>query len=154
MKKYSQLVFGEGYGDCFRACMATILQLPIEVLPNDHSPMWPFAWKQLLRQFGLETVDGNAQGPIWLEGFWIASVPSLNLPAPSTHAIVMHNTSRVFHDPSRRKRYRAGTNMLGKNIVIGGTHLIVEDASRLHRLDEYRQKLAGTIGKAPNGRAT
>ena len=140
MKKYRQLVTSNKIGDCFRACMATLLQLPIEVLPNDHSPYWHFNWDRYLEQFGLIlSPDVHSKGPIWQEQLWIASVPSLNYENGS-HAIVMHDTDRVYHDPSNKKRYKTGTR-LSSDVVMSGRHLIVADTEKLHRLQEYRDKI-------------
>jgi len=138
MNKYRQLVTGDIYGDCFRACMATILQLPPIVLPNDFSPMWHSNWEQYLNQFGMALCS---TGLDLSDQFWIAFVPSLNY-KNGTHAIIMHNTNIVFHDPSNKKRYKAGT-CLGGDIVLHGMHLAVADVMKFHLLDEYRIKLMG-----------
>lgn len=139
MKKYRQLVTSPTIGDCFRACMATILQLPPEVLPNDHSPGFHSTWDAFLRQFGMDLLYGGPKDAIWVGGLWIASVKSLNF-KENTHAVVMSGP-QVFHDPSNKKRYRTGTMLLGKDIVRGGYHLIVDDATLLHRLNDYREKI-------------
>jgi len=34
MKPISQTIFGDGKGDCFRACVASILEIPHEEMPN------------------------------------------------------------------------------------------------------------------------
>lgn len=141
MKKYNQKIVDNQIGDCFRACMATVLQLPPEVLPNDHSAAWHSIWAAFLRQFGLDLIFGSRKDAIWMDGYWIASVKSLNYKEVS-HAIVMEG-SIVYHDPSTKKRYRTGRAMLGNDAVTGGYHLVVDDASLLHRLEEYRQKIAG-----------
>ena len=139
MKKYNQRIVGNKIGDCFRACMATVLQLPPEVLPNDHSPAWHNIWAAFLSQFGIDLVFGGRKDAIWMDGYWIASVKSLNYKETS-HAIVMDGIN-VFHDPSTKKRYRAGRSLLGSEAVTGGYRLIVDDASLLHRLEDYRKKV-------------
>lgn len=138
--KYRQSFVDHVVGDCFRACMATVLQVTPIILPNDHSPHWWFNWKKYLNQFGMELNYDTATGPIWQSHKWIASVPSLNL-KEQTHAIVMDG-QKVFHDPSTRKRYKTGTNLLGQDIVLGGYFLLVSDATKLHILEEYRKELA------------
>lgn len=140
MKKYNQKVFSSKTGDCFRACMATVLQLPSDVLPNDHSPYWFFHWRKYLNQFGLEIHYDNAKGAIWQSNYWIASVKSLNF-EKTTHAIVM-NGSKVFHDPSTHKKYRAGTFLLGDDCVVSGYSLTAGDCSKLHLLEEYRKEIS------------
>lgn len=121
--------------------MATVLQLPPEVLPNDHSPAWHSIWAAFLSQFGLDLVFGGRKDAIWMGGYWIASVKSINY-KEGTHAIVMES-SVVYHDPSTKKRYRTGMGLLGNDAVIGGYHLVVDDASLLHRLEEYRKRITG-----------
>ena len=140
-KKYQQLVSSPKIGDCHRACMATLLQLPPEILPNDHSSYWPIIWETFLRQFGLAlSFCHNSKGPIWQEEPWIATVPSLNYKGGVTHAILMHDASVVFHDPSNKKRYKTGTR-LTSDVVKSGQHLIVSDITKIHLLDEYRRSI-------------
>lgn len=142
MTKYKQLVSGDKIGDCFRACLATLLQLPPQVLPNDFSPMWTKNWRNYLSQFGLAlSNDNGADKPIWLSTPWIASVKSLNY-KDTTHAILMHQGGVVLHDPSNKKCYKAGMNLLGKNIVMSGQHLVVIDSTKLHLLHEYREMIS------------
>lgn len=48
----------------------------------------------------------------------------------------------VFHDPTTTKnRYKIGDNMLGQDVVRGGHMLEVIDASKLHRLIKWQEKL-------------
>ena len=132
-----QLVFGGGNGDCFRACVASILELPnCDLLPNDHSPEWHFTWEEWLSQFGL-ILDFDAKR-IWRETYWIASVKSKNL-VESSHAIVM-KSSQVAFDPSTKKRYRKGSFLKGDE-VNGGWWFEVADFRLLHKLDEFREAL-------------
>jgi len=139
MKKYRQKVTDPLIGDCWRACMATLLQLPPDVLPNDHSPAWYSIWDRFLGQFGLALSPCiKADGPVWATQPWIASVKSLNYKA--THAILMHYGGKVLHDPSNLKRYKTGTYLSSKE-VISGQHLEVEDVTKLHLLKEYRDRI-------------
>lgn len=140
MKKYNQKIVDNNIGDCFRACMATLLQLPPEVLPNDFSPAWHRNWQNYLEQFGLSLSYSNrSDQPIWLWQPWIASVPSLNY-KNTTHAILMHQSGVVLHDPSTKKKYKTGRR-LNSNIVQSGQHLIVNDSTKLHLLEAYRKQL-------------
>lgn len=155
MKKYNQQVTSPLIGDCFRACMATVLQLPPEVLPNDHSPGWHNIWAAFFRQFGLDLMYGGPKDAIFMDGLWIAIVKSLNF-KETTHAIVMTD-SKVYHDPSNKKRYKAGTYLssISKDaVILGGYHLVVDDATLLHRLEEYRQKITLAAPKSNVGGAT
>lgn len=147
MTKYRQRISHPGIGDCFRACMATLLDLPPEVLPNDFSPAWPSNWQHYLRQFGLALSPSQPNtGPIWMDDPWIATVKSLNYP-DTLHAILVHQANVVYHDPSTRVRYRTGTR-LATDQVVAGRHLVVADASRLQHLADYQQWLRVNGGAA------
>jgi hypothetical protein len=120
--------------------MASIMELPIEVMPNDHTDRWWFVWRDFLGQFGLEMQYHSASGPIWQDSYWVATVKSKNYKEAS-HAIVMDGTKVAF-DPSTKKRYRKGLSMLGKNDVVRGGYIItVVDFTKLHKLQEYRKYL-------------
>jgi hypothetical protein len=145
-----QKIFSDKYGDCFRACMASWLELPADVLPNDHSPAWFLVWETFLSQFGLTLSHSiRSDGPLWASETWVASVRSLNL--DGTHAILMHEGSQVLFDPSTHKRYRKGSYLSSKE-VLSGHHLGVSDVTKLHRLNEYRQRLMPN-GPKDNGQA-
>lgn len=139
MKKVKQRIVSPRYGDCFGACLASILELPIEVIPNDHSPIWFNIQKMYLNQFGLSLTFHGSKGPIWDDSPWIASVKSKNYEGV-THAIIMQGTEVLF-DPSTKDSYKKGTTLLGEDIVIGGYIIRVSDFSRLCKLDEYRSML-------------
>lgn len=141
MTLYNQLISDKIIGDCYRACIATLLQLPPEVLPNDFSPRWTRNWDTYLEQFGLTlSHSNNSKQPIWISSPWIAFVKSLNYEG-GLHAILMHEGGIVLHDPSPKKKYKVGTSLLGKNVVVSGSHLIVTNVLKLHQLDEYRNAL-------------
>lgn len=140
MTKYRQRISAPGIGDCFRACMATLLDLPPEVLPNDFSPSWHLNWQHYLRQFGIALSYSQPNtGPIWLPDPWIATVRSLNYDGVH-HAILVHQANVVYHDPSTKKRWKAGTRLATEDVV-SGQHLVVTDASRLQHLADYQQWL-------------
>jgi hypothetical protein len=140
MKEQKQRIVSDIIGDCFPACMATILGLPLEVLPNDHSNAWFDVWQTFLRQFGLTLQCGAADGAIWATTPWIATVSSKNY-KDGLHAIIMHEGGRVLFDPSTKKVYKKGQLLVGKGIVKSGYSLVVRDADLLYRLKEYRDKL-------------
>ncbi len=140
MRPQRQKIVDGKYGDCFAACIASILELPIEVIPNDHSPGAHFTRSSFLRQFGLTIECDNPKGAIWKSHPWIASVKSLNY-GEGTHAIVMHEGGRVLFDPSTKKRYKKGQLLLGEDIVVAGWDFAIEDFSKLGNLQKYREQL-------------
>lgn len=122
-----QTVVGDGQdgrpnGDCLRACVASIFELPIEEVPHfvDINPPsgWLTALQEWLRPFGLALMDRQYKKPcdvpeFWPSGWWIASVESENFPG-LRHAIVMFGIDdappgedwyrQIGHDPSPRPR--------------------------------------------------
>jgi hypothetical protein len=139
MIEQRQKIVDKDNGDCFRACMASILELPNdERLPHIDSKAWWQDWWKFLSPFGLSLESDHKR--IWRQGYWIAGVPSKNLGKGIQHAIVMKGHNVAF-DPSTKKRYRKGRYMLGKGIVADGLYLVVDDASKLHKLEEYRRSL-------------
>lgn len=144
MKYQKQRISDKGIGDCFPACMATLLELPIEVLPNDHSEAWYGVWEAFLAQFGLSISFESSGGAIWQIHPWIASVNSKNY-KNTTHAIIMHEDSKVLFDPSPKKVYKIGEDLLQTDCVRGGYKITVSDFTKLHKLKEYRDKLQSFI---------
>ena len=87
MKGITQKYVNDVDGDCFGACVASILEL--EEVPNFHSDAdgpWLKQWSDWLYERGFGLAWFNAHIP-WLRGYGIASVPSALFP-DSTHAIV------------------------------------------------------------------
>lgn len=126
MKIYKQKICNTKQGDCLRACIATILQIPIETLPNFHSKRHFLDWIKLLSKLGIEIRYSKS---CWIEGYWIASVPSKNFKG-IMHSIVMKG-QEVFFDPSPKKKYKIGQNLLSERIVIGGYNFIISDIEKL-----------------------
>lgn len=93
----------EERGDCVAACFASILAIPIDEIGNHHGEGW---WDRLLDDLArhgycIGLLDLRFEPP---PGYWIASVPSLNLPPepdgkPALHCIVCRGYDFV-HDPS------------------------------------------------------
>jgi len=127
MKLYVQKVCDKDKGDCLRACIATVLQIHISNLPNYHSDKYFLDWMKLLATSGIEIRYGQS---CWIEGYWIASVPSKNFKGVK-HSIVMKG-QLVFFDPSPKKKYKIGENLLLKHkIVDGGYTFIISDITKL-----------------------
>lgn len=106
MKPVMQTITGSS-GNCMSACLASILELPIEVVPNffdagpDDSDWWN-ALRAWLRQFGLGIITLTFESPAqWtnlrLAGYHIVSGPSPRLEGMH-HATVWH-AGQMVHDP-------------------------------------------------------
>lgn len=112
---------GRPHGNCFAACVASILECSLDDLPeirvdeDDHDKRMNDA---LARDFGVYFVSWRlcplGTTPVWIgdwsipeRGYWIAGVPSLNLPPdpetawPRWHAVVMLG-HEIAHDPSTK----------------------------------------------------
>lgn len=139
LQKYDQLIEGGkgSLGDCFRACMATLLQMPPEGLPNPHKQgVWLMDWEEWLNELGLDIFFY----PSWRNGsgYWIASVPSLNYKDNTTHAVVMKG-NQLFHDPSPAKKYtlvKHGDVRMSYHIELVNIQLLITTAQNKARLEE------------------
>jgi hypothetical protein len=107
-----QTLFGDGSdgrpaGDCFRACVASLLELPIEEVPHvveDHvrgGTHWAIALNRWLRPRGLGYVEMPAQGSSCYGmldvsgGYYVASGPG---PRGYPHAVI-EREGVLAHDP-------------------------------------------------------
>lgn len=105
MKPVMQTVFGEGKGNCFAACLASILELPIEAVPNfmaEHRSDWFGALNRWLAGTGLRCVYVKAAH---LDDAKIApfasDVPLIvggKSPRGLSHAVIWHD-GEIVHDP-------------------------------------------------------
>lgn len=106
----------EERGDCLAACLASLLEVPIEDVPiphgDDDGPHWWDLTQAALRPHGWRCVVADRR--IYPDGYWLAFVPSRNLRResgePESHVIVMHD-GQVAHDPSLGDRYALGTSI-------------------------------------------
>lgn len=115
----------EERGDCWSACLASILEVPIEVVPVPHSDdperHWWDITQEALEPHGYRAVCANTE--IYPEGYWIAAVTSKNLGfhkdgKPVGHTIVMDG-GKVAHDPCLGERYEAGTSIDELELIDG-----------------------------------
>ena len=140
LRKNKQIIFDEKNGDCMRASLTSMLGLPndpkVVPLGGANEDFWTKCYK-FLYQFGLTLTF--EQKACWRNEYWMGSVKSKNFKGGS-HSIVMKG-SKVWHDPSTHKRYRAGESLLGKDVINGGHFLEVIDPSKLYKLELFRQKI-------------
>lgn len=94
MRPVDQTTYGVNDGNCFSACVASILEIPIDEVPRFHGPSVDFL--QWLAPQGLSAThykSGNYVPP----GFAIAAGPSLRF-AGRLHACVAYDGA-IVHDP-------------------------------------------------------
>lgn len=128
MKPVDQTTFGAKEGNCFAACLASVLELPIEKVPNFCvSSDWQRLCNAWLAQFGLMFFEAH-----WSEGappelwrhpviqpgqLWIATGPAERDGQKLHHAVVMRG-ARMVHDPNPRHGRNGIEKVLGVGFLI------------------------------------
>jgi hypothetical protein len=124
MKPVDQTIIDKEDGDCTRACLATILELPIDAVPNFirykekwFKIFWPFLNSLGYEYYGVGFPLGEEypKGHILvdepnIDGYVIASVPSKSF-EETGHSVVMNLDGEVVHDPNPNKAWQ-GVNVL------------------------------------------
>ena len=64
-------------GNCMAACLASILEIPLESIPNDHSPQWYVHLEEFVNGYGY-SIDRFPAGcdPEFIRGYQIAVINS------------------------------------------------------------------------------
>lgn len=95
MKPVYQTIFDDQQGNCMAACVASLLELPLDAVPNPHTTTWWDDWQAWLKERGLYLVE--ATGADWTPpGFAILVGTSPR--GPWQHACVTYN-GEIVHDP-------------------------------------------------------
>lgn len=126
-KPVDQEILDKGYGDCLRACYASLLRLPIDAVPNfiRHKHRWFLVLQQFLYSCGWEFCGsghqhkGTLNMPVYedsVNGLLRASVHSRVFEG-GTHAVVINCDGLVIHDPSPYKRHQ-GVNVVNSEELI------------------------------------
>ena len=127
MKPITQTKFGVDEGNCFSACLASILEIPLELVPNfcvEYPSDWLNKTNEWLDRFGLMImgVEINCM-PNW-DAYWIASGQS---PRLDCHHSVVYRADRMVHDP-----HPSGDGLKGKPTY--GTLILLRDPAHWMRL--------------------
>lgn len=99
MKPVFQTVYGLPNGNCFAACIASILEMDLEDVPNfceGENTNWMFDLNEWLYQFGLGALTVAFQGDIPIKKSW--SCAGGKGPTGVKHSVVMKDLEFV-HDP-------------------------------------------------------
>lgn len=134
MKPVDQLfrVDRDGHGDCVRACVASILELPADRVP--HFGLFGWNWMHALASF----CSVALVVPYEAEGFWIATGIS---PRGIGHACVYSGHS-LAHDPHPSRGGLVGP--VDGGLVLGDVHEHIRNYWR--ELADKREK------ESPDGR--
>lgn len=100
MKPVYQTIFGKPDGNCFAACIASILEMDLEEVPNfckGDNPRWMFDLNEWLHQFGLGALTVSFHDEIPLTMGWCC-VGGYGGPEGVMHEVVMKDMKMV-HNP-------------------------------------------------------
>lgn len=134
MNRVYQTKFAPPDGNCVQACVASILELPIDAVPNfvgEKSDEWYFEALKWLRPANLQLQSWlNPEWPQWMAGGWygIAGVKSFH--GDWTHVVVARD-GVIVHDPNPKNTDRPQ----GDYTVLDWTIFAVTDPAQPIRLD-------------------
>jgi hypothetical protein len=119
MKPVFQTILSPPNGNCMAACIASILELSIEDLPNPHGKdIWWEEWQEWLapQNMYLINVEFEQGEDGWRPpGFWIADVDSPrefkeSEGSPVAHAVVA-KANKIVHDPHPKATNYSAPNL-------------------------------------------
>ncbi len=126
MKPVTQDIFGKPHGNCFAACVASILELPLHVVPNVmRFDDWFERVNWWLRRRGLFLIEMNWWDPYFVkryyrDEFFIASGPA----ARGVDHCVIYRGTELAHEPHPDR-----TGLIGDPKTL--SFLVVNDVSKL-----------------------
>lgn len=101
MKPVYQTIMTKERGNCLAACIASLLELPIEAVPNfSERADWFNYVDEFLEQFDLQLVQTkySRTAEHLMRGYYILSGPSPNI--KGVDHVVIGKNGKVVHDPS------------------------------------------------------
>ena len=138
MIKVNQTRFGgfdspiEELGNCFQACLASILEIPLREafdcvtfdLPKEGSLFekqpWYVTFNEWLAKYGLGSIylEWKPTAPAITEllGYHIADIKSSTLSNGESHSVVIHN-GELAHDPNPSSKVN-GDDLLGIYLIV------------------------------------
>ncbi len=105
MKPVNQTKMTPPDGNCFAACVASILELPLKEVPNyiTTEGTWWGKWNKWLKPRGLyllEVAKGNPETEEFVKGYHIITGSSFS--GDWNHSVVGFN-GEIVHDPSPKR---------------------------------------------------
>jgi len=103
MKPVDQTVFDPRWGNCFAACVASVLEVELERLPGNDTTTaggWWEVWRQWGAKYNVDfiTVENNEQGR-HPKGYALAGIRSTRHNEPHVlHSVVVLD-GKIVHDP-------------------------------------------------------
>lgn len=106
MNQVEQTIFAPPDGNCLAACVASILELPLEAVPNFHEEGWYFKWCDWLAPMNLKWVSFPYQGSEWIpSGYSILGAQSPRF--DYLHAVVCFD-GQIVWDPHPERHMGVG----------------------------------------------
>lgn len=110
-----QTKLGHPEGDCFSACIASILEIPLEDVPNPKGEDWVHRFNEWLRDYGLAIVtmglpEGAKDMPLDMRRYFLPGYCILAVKSPRgdwTHAVVCLD-GEIVHDPHPQRDMGVG----------------------------------------------
>ena len=116
MTPVDQKIIDRGSGDCMRASIASLLDLPIDAVPHFilHHKLHQLVFMSFMKSVGWEYLgvmnfergNNRLSREDSIHGYFRASVPSRNYDGV-THSVVMDMDGVVVHDPNPKKNYQS-----------------------------------------------
>jgi hypothetical protein len=128
MKPIDQTLFGDGVGNCFTACVASILELPLEGLPNfcvEYPDPWFPRFESWLAARGVFVVSFNFMEDPANVGPFLAWSEHVSAPfivggdTPRGKHAVIYERGKLIHDPNPNHG-RTGVDAIDDAIFLFG----------------------------------
>ena len=113
MKKVYQSRIERKHGTCMQAAIASLFEMFIEDVPNfiELGEEWFYTMRNFYKERGYSLCCFNPKERMELtkqvleidggiNGYWYASVASINLGPDVTHAVIIDKNMNVVHDPN------------------------------------------------------
>ena len=110
MKPITQTTFGWPHGNCYAACVASILEIPIEACPVVAPDQdWNMVWNAWFKQHGLARLTFGTSKGFRPNGYYIACGPTprelFNEQGERVHHAVVAYDNAIVHDPHPEQRF-------------------------------------------------
>jgi len=90
-------------GNCWQAAVASVLELPLEEVPDiqeyDEKLVWFDKFREWLGQYGLSAIGLSVEGNLTIQGYHLIECKSTTLKNGELHVVVGLN-EKVVHDPN------------------------------------------------------
>lgn len=125
MTPINQSIVDKGDGDCFRAAVASVLDLSLEQVPHfiRYGEDWFKMYWHFIKYFGWDYAGNCSPGAKRgikpedsLNGYFLATVPSATFEGV-THSVIMDIHGIIVHDPNPNKYYQ-GKSKEEANVIL------------------------------------